>query len=341
MKRTMIKRILTMIMAISMLLSFVACDKGEDNSKNTSDTTSIDSDVIAIDSQTYISLGGGVSGGTFAMIGAAMSTVLTNHVENLNVNCEGTSGSVEACKLVGSGDLAFALSASDAFYTAGVGQGSFEGAPVEGLRIVMGGYSAPFHVIVRADSDIFSMKDLKGKRITASAGNTIQNQLPIIMEAYGYSPEDYEAVPLTQSEGADALKDGNVDVIMQTTSVGSSAYTDLTNTIDCRFISMDEEHVNKINGAYPYITADNIPAGSYPNQDDEIISVTTTNFLISHKDVPDELVYAVVKALHVYNADLDEIHYLGKKFNPEFTINNATIEIHPGAVKYYKEIGLM
>lgn len=338
------RRIFALVLAVSMLLSLAACggtSASSSASQQPADQSepSSASDKIALSSQEFISLGGGVSGGTYAMIGAAMATVLTNNIENLSVNCEGTSGSVEACKLVGSGDLAFALSASDAFYTAGVGEGSFEGAPVEGLRIVMGGYSAPFHIIVREDSNIYSMEDLKGKRITASAGNTIQNQLPIIMAAYGYAPEDYTAVPLSQSEGADALKDGNVDVIMQTTSVGASAYTDLTNTIKCRFISMDEEHINKIHEAYPYITADNIPAGSYPNQDEEIKSITTTNFLITSADVSDELVYAVTKALHVHNDELAEIHYLGEEFNPEFTVTNAPIEIHPGAVQYYKEIG--
>lgn len=248
---------------------------------------------------------------------------------------------VEACKLVGAGDLAFALSASDAFYTATVGTGSFEGAPVDGLRIVMGGYSAPFHVIVRADSDINSLADLKGKRITASAGNTIQNQLPFIMEAYGYGPDDYTAVPLSQSEGADALKDGNVDCIIQTTGIGSSAYMDLTTSINCRFLSMDEDKVAAIHEKLPYVTPAVIPAGSYKGQDEEIVSCTTVNFLISSASVDDEIVYAVCKALDMYNDEFAEIHYLGAEFTPEFTIENQIIELHPGAAQYYKELGLM
>lgn len=138
------KRIFALILTIAMALSLAACGTKEttpsDDGQNPTEQT--DPNKISISSKKIISLGGGVSGGTFAMLGAGMASVITNHVENLSVNCEGTSGSVEACKLVGAGDLAFALSASDAFYTATVGTGSFEGAPVDGLRIVMGGYSA-------------------------------------------------------------------------------------------------------------------------------------------------------------------------------------------------------
>ena len=337
------KRIFALILTIAMALSLAVCGTKEttpsDDGQNPTEQT--DPNKISISSKKIISLGGGVSGGTFAMLGAGMASVITNHVENLSVNCEGTSGSVEACKLVGAGDLAFALSASDAFYTATVGTGSFEGAPVDGLRIVMGGYSAPFHVIVRADSDINSLADLKGKRITASAGNTIQNQLPFIMEAYGYGPDDYTAVPLSQSEGADALKDGNVDCIIQTTGIGSSAYMDLTTSINCRFLSMDEDKVAAIHEKLPYVTPAVIPAGSYKGQDEEIVSCTTVNFLISSASVDDEIVYAVCKALDMYNDEFAEIHYLGAEFTPEFTIENQIIELHPGAAQYYKELGLM
>lgn len=337
------KRIFALILTVAMALSLVACGTKETASDNSGDTgtEAADPNKISISSKKIISLGGGVSGGTFAMLGAGMATVISSNVENLSVNCEGTSGSVEACKLVGAGDMAFALSASDAFYTATVGTGSFEGAPVEGLRIVMGGYSAPFHIIVRADSDIQSMEDLQGKRITASAGNTIQNQLPFIMEAYGYGPDDYTAVPLSQSEGADALKDGNVDCIIQTTGIGSSAYMDLTTSIDCRFLTMSEEAVAAIHEKLPYVTREVIPAGSYKGQDEEIVSCTTVNFLISSVDVDDEMVYAVCKALDLHNDEFAEIHYLGAEFTPEFTVANQVIELHPGAVQYYKELGLM
>lgn len=341
------KKLCALLLSFALISSLAACgEKTNSPSSNPAPGTSSSSgqsssDTISISSKQIISLGGGVSGGTFAMLGAGMATVITSNVENLSVNCEGTSGSVEACKLVGSGDLAFALSASDAFYTATVGTGSFEGAALDNLRIAMGGYNAPFHIIVRADSDIYSMQDLKGKRITASAGNTIQNQLPFIMEAYGYGSDDYTAVPLSQSEGADALKDGNVDCIIQTTGIGTSAYMDLTTSIDCRFLSMDQDKVDAIHEKLPYVVQEVIPAGSYKGQDEEMLSCTTTNFLICGAEVPDEVVYAVVKALHTHNSEFSDIHYLGAEFTPEFTVANQVIELHPGAVQYYKELGLM
>lgn len=161
------------------------------------------------------------------------------------------------------------------------------------------------------------------------------------MEAYGYGPDDYTAVPLSQSEGADALKDGNVDCIIQTTGIGSSAYMDLTTSINCRFLSMDEDKVAAIHEKLPYVTPAVIPAGSYKGQDEEIVSCTTVNFLISSASVDDEIVYAVCKALDMYNDEFAEIHYLGAEFTPEFTIENQIIELHPGAAQYYKELGFM
>ena len=132
--------------------------------------------------------------------------------------------------------------------------------------VLLWAVTAPRSMSSFARFDINSLADLKGKRITASAGNTIQNQLPFYLEACGYGPDDYTAVPLSQSEGADALKDGNVDCIIQTTGIGSSAYMDLTTSINCRFLSMDEDKVAAIHEKLPYVTPAVIPAGSYKDR---------------------------------------------------------------------------
>lgn len=288
-----------------------------------------------------ISLGGGVSGGTFAVLGAGMAKILSDHINGLSVTCEGTSGSVEACKLIGEHELAFTLSASDAFYNASKGQLGFKGNKIDNIRLVMGGYDAPFHVIVRAESPYRRIADLKGKRITCSAGNTAEYQLPIIMAAHGISRNEYTTVPLTQAEGAAALKDGNVDAIIQTTGIGSSGYVDLTTTTACRFLSIDEDIIKAINKEYPYMTRSVITAGSYRLQTEEFPTVTTTNFLIADANTQEEIVYAATKVLHLYQSELADIHPMGAQFTPKFTIENLIIELHPGAERYYREIGIL
>lgn len=288
-----------------------------------------------------VAIGTGGTGGTYALLGAGMAKVLSDNVKNAAFTAEGTSASVENTRLVSSGDMTIALCSSDAFYTASIGEGSFKGKKINNIRLIMGGYDAPFHIMVRAESPYKSIKDLRGKKVAASPGNTAENQLPIIMAAYGINEGDYKKVPLQQGEQADALKDGAVDAIIQTTGVGASAFMDLTTTIEIRFLSMDEDVIKAINKKYPYMVRSVIPAKTYRLQDKEMPTVTTINFLICNEKEDETFVYNVTKALVEHNKDLAAVHPLGARFTPKFTVANQVIPLHPGAIKYYKEIKAM
>ena len=288
-----------------------------------------------------IAIGTGGTGGTYALLGAGMAKILSDNVPGLSVTTEGTSASVENTRLVSSGDLAISLCSSDAFYTASIGAGSFKGKKIDNIRIIMGGYDAPFHVMVKEGTPYKTIADLKGKKVAASPGNTAENQLPIIMEAYGMKKEDYVKVPLQQGEQADALKNGSVDAIIQTTGVGASAFKDLTTTTDIRFLSFNDAEIKAINQKYPYMVRSTIPANTYRLQTKEIPTVTTVNFLVTRKEADPTLIYNITKALHTHNKDFAQIHPLGARFTPKFTIENPVVPLHDGAIKYYKEIGAM
>ena len=287
--------------------------------------------------QTDIFIGGGPNSGVFYIVGAAMASVINENSSTLIANVESTGASAENMLLTNAGDTDFGFTSSDILYCSSRGEREYEsGEKYENLRLAMVGYSAPFHIIVRKDSGINSVEDLKGKVIASNTGITSSYQTPAILSAFDITTDDYTSLPLSPADCCTALQDGTADAIIINLGVPAAQITDLATNIPVKLLDLGDK-IEKVCNDNPYFFADKIPAGSYNGQDEDISTVTLRIMLACNKDVPDDVVYEFCDIVYSNTEELGGIHPSAAAFTPEMTKENIMIDLHPGAQRWLDE----
>lgn len=287
-----------------------------------------------------IRIGGGPSSSanytTFAGIG---NLIMKDNPDYL-VNTEISTGSQENIRMIQNGTAQFGVAMTDVEEAAAKGNREFEGSPVD-ICHVMGGYTTMLHMFVPKDSDINSIADLKGKKLAVSKGAMAQYYMPILLEAYGLKTDDVQITETALQDICDAVNDGNADFGVHITPYTSSPIADLAATKGIKLISLDQEHIDKIVAENPFFFETTIPGGTYTGIDNDTVVIGTRNNLVCARSVDEDVVYNVVKTIIEHQDELPDIHPQAKMFNKENAVDGALIDIHPGAAKYYKEIGIM
>lgn len=334
MKKNMSQRILTAILTGAMIVSTAGCSNQPMGAGNDAAKSSTSGDKVVI------RIGGGPSASanytTFAGIG---NLIMKDHPDYM-VNAEISTGSQENIRMIQSGTVQFGVAMTDVEEAAAKGEREFEGSPVD-ICHVMGGYTTMLHMFVPADSDIQSIADLKGHKLAVSKGAMSQYYMPILLEAYGLTTDDVTITETALQDICDAVNDGNADFGVHITPFISSPVADLAATKGIRFLTIDQEHQDAITKKYPFFYPSVIPGGTYTGVDEDTQVLGTRNNLVCARSVDDEVVYNVVKSIIEHQDNLPDVHPQASQFNKENAVKGALIDIHPGALKYYKEIGLM
>lgn len=342
MKKRSFKRFLGLALASILILSVAGCsNKPVSGSSSGSPTSAPNASApVASNEKVTIRIGGGPSSGANYTTFAGIGNLISQDHPNYLINTEISTGSQENIRMIQNGTVQFGVAMSDVEEAAFKGTREFEGTPVE-ICHVMGGYSTMLHMIVSKDSDIDSIADLKGKKLAVSKGAMAQYYMPILLEAYGLTKDDVQITEIALQDICDAVNDGNADFGVHITPYTSSPIADLAATKGIKLLSIDQEHIDKIISKYPYFFECTIPGGTYTGVDEDTVVIGTRNNLICAKSVDDEIVYNFVKSIIEHEADLPDVHPMASNFNKENAVDNVLIDIHPGAVKYYQEIGLM
>jgi TRAP transporter TAXI family solute receptor len=299
--------------------------------------------------QQFISMGTSSAGGSFFPLAGAMSSVVAKHNPNIKINAEITGGSVENVKLIANNKLELALMGSQEAYEGYKGIGKFEKTgPQKKHLAVMAGHGNYWQLFTLKNRNIKTIGDLKGKKVslgsTGSAGNSLGK---LIIEAHGLTMgTDWKAEYLSHGEGPGALRDGRVDAVLQVSSVPTGTVTDITatNGADVVFINPDKKVLAELRTKYPYWTPAEIPGGAYKGHDKGTPgSFKQPAILTASADLPEATVYAILKSLLDNPAELTAANALGKHWNKKDALDpiKNLIPLHPGAIKYYKENGLM
>lgn len=333
-----IMQLISMTLILSMALAALSgCGDSTNTDPSVRQDTSSSGEKVPVASTSDIFIGGGPNSGVFYIVGAAMASVINDNSTTLVANVESTGASAENVLLTNAGDTDFGFTSSDILYCSSHGEREYaNGKKYENLQLAMVGYSAPFHIIVRAESNIQSVSDLKGKKIAANTGITSSYQAPAILAAYGITSDDYTSLPLSPADCCTALQDGTADAIIINLGVPAAQITDLSTNIDVRFLDLSTGR-DKICTDNPYFFEDIIPAGSYKGQDKDINTVTLRIMLAVNKDVPEETVYEFCNIIYNHKEDLGMIHPSAAEFTPEMTKENIMIDLHPGAQRWLDE----
>jgi len=286
-------------------------------------------------------LTGGTSG-VYYPLGVGLSQIYGKAMPDAKTSVQATKASVENLNLLqeGKGEVAFALgdSVSDAWK--GNAEAGFK-APLKKLRAIAGIYSNYIQIIARADAGIKTLGDLKGKRVSVGAAKSgTELNTREILAAAGMSYKDMGKVEyLGYGESVELLKNRQIDATLQSSGLNAAFVKDLASSMDIVIVAIPEEVARKIpDAAYQPAV---IPKGTYPKQDTDVPTVAIRNMLVTSEAVPEEVVYKMTRSMFENLPQLAAAHSAAKSIDRAGAAERLPIPLHPGAERYYKEVGVL
>ena len=291
----------------------------------------------------FLRMFSGPEGGSWYPLGSAMMGILDKTTDLSTSN--GPGGGVGNCKAVNGGRADLGWSYTHTVYNAYNGRGKFKKNHTN-IRHLLSLYPGVFQVAVPKKSGIYSMSDLKDKRIVpGKVGFTGTAIAELVLKAHDITFDSIKKSGgsvsyVGYSDSAALMKDGHSDCYMAVTSCPQSTIIHLNFRPGVRFVPIDAAHMKKVLGMEPGLMATVIPKTAYKGMDADVPALGTVTCIIINKDVPDDIAYDIVKNLY---ANWPELAKVKKKAiedsKPEKALMGAGIPVHPGALRYYKEKG--
>ena len=289
----------------------------------------------------YILATGGTSG-TYYPFGGAIANIWNTKIEGMNVTAQSTGASAENLRLINKGDAEFALVQNDVMDYAYNGTDLFEGEKLSNLATIGTLYPEVVQIAVSKASGIKSIADFRGKRISVGdAGSGVEFNAKQILEGYGLTFDDIKKSNLSFKESAEGIQNGTLDGCFVTAGVPNSALQELAYTAGLILIPVDDDAAAKICSKYGYYTKTTIPGGTYEGTDTDTQALAIMCTLAVSSKLDTDTVYQMTKALFENLPDLATAHAKGKEVSAAKAITGVSVPFHEGAVKYFKEIGLM
>ena len=297
--------------------------------------------------QTFVTIGTGGVTGVYYPTGGAICRLVNKKRKEHGIRCstESTGGSVFNLNTIRSGDLDMGVAQSDWQYHAYHGSSKFKdkGANRE-LRAIFSVHPEPFTVVARADSGIRNFGDLKGKRVNVgNPGSGQRGTMEVLMKALGWKMSDFELVSeLKSSEQSKALCDNKIDAMVFTVGHPSGSITEATTSCDSVLVNVTGSAVDMLVAENDFYRTATIPGGMYNGNTNDIKTFGVGATFVTSTRTPANVIYQVVKAVF---ENFDTF----RKYHPAFRIldkrqmikDGLSAPLHAGAVKYYKEAGLM
>lgn len=295
----------------------------------------------------FISVGSAPIGGVFNLVGGAIADVLSDQGADFGwrVQSSATSGSQENIRRLVKGQLELAMSNASITYFAVRGESGWE-RPYE-VRAVITLAPNVGMFVTRQDTGIKTFADLKGRRVyVGPAGAGFEMFLKPLFAAHGLNYEragtgDFRPINGTQSAAVDMLSDGTADAAFLGGAVPTGAVQQACSSLDIHFIPMDPEARRQLVRDYPFFNPLTVPANTYSELkvDYDTLNVGAMH-LITAAVQDEDLIYQLTKTIWDYREQVVEMHPAGKAINRQNAPRSTGTEFHPGAIRFYREIGI-
>jgi len=302
---------------------------------------------IAHANRTFVTIGTAGITGVYYPTGSAIAKMVNKKKKEYGIRAtvESTGGSVFNVNAVISGDLEFGLVQSDRQYQAVNGMAEWKDhGPQKDLRAVFSIYPESVTLIAAVDSGIKTIQDVKGKKINIGNPGSGQRRNAIdALEAVGINYEkDIKAESIKASEAAGLLQDGRIEAFFYTVGHPNESIREATSGARQVRIA-DITGIDSLLAKFPYYAKATIAISNYPgvrnDKDVETFGVKAT--LVTSAKMPDEVVYAITKEVFDNLDEFKKLHPAYASLTKENMLQCLSAPIHPGAMKYYKEAGLM
>src|ERR1700720_525013 len=302
----------------------------------------------AATSGTFFEIGGGIAGAISKPAGSPPCEHGGNcGVPGLVAVTQATQGSVENLRMVAAGQIESGIAQLDIVSWAYAGTGIFAAeGPLQNSRAIQSLFPESLQLVVRDDSAIQALADLRGKHISLGqpASGTVADAR-VVLAAAGLTEKDMTAEYLRPGVAAANVKDGTLDGFFIIGGVPVPAIRDLAAETPIRLIPVEDDVLAKMRESSTSYRRSTIPSGTYPGISAETPSIGFDALWIVSADAPDDLIYAITKAL--WNDATQRLLEaraplapLGKQVRVEDALDGLSIPLHPGAKRFYREAGL-
>lgn len=277
-------------------------------------------------------------GGVYAIYGEGVAQVISNSV-GVPTSTRQTQGPAQNLVLLKNGQTELAMVTSGPAYEAMHGELSLMGGQEYGdLRVLFAMYPTPFQMVAPISAGVSSLEDLEGKRIGAGprAGTGGEYWTRWLNDMGINASLQYGGI----GDQASQLADGRLDGIVTAGGIPHPSLSELENTQDVVIFGMSDEEQGEILKQNPYAVAFAIPGGTYETPDGELQTVAMWNFMAVDVNMPEELAYEITKQVLENNERMRATHSAARDTLAENILNNTFIPLHPGALRYYDEIGV-
>ncbi len=325
------KRILSLLLVMLALMDSVFAG-GSNESAGTSD---------GIAWPKVMTLGTAGTGGAYYSNGVTLGTLFEKYLPT-KVTVEITGGAIENVVLMSQGELDIAMTNEHLGYFADHKMSPYEDLENPNFSVLSAGLTpGVIHFVVGGNSDIKSPADLKGKVVAVGTqGNGSLSTIEAVLNFYGITFDDFTPSYLNYTEGCQGILDGTVDCCIVPAWAPVASVQQLA-AAGKPYKIIDVDRRDEFVEESPFYITWEIEPNTYPGQDYEVKTLATANIIIVRKDLPEDIVYELTKTLW---ENIEEVYTALPGLRYSLTLDNAldtTCEIHPGALKYYREIGLV
>ncbi|THV23162.1 TAXI family TRAP transporter solute-binding subunit [Peteryoungia ipomoeae] len=292
-------------------------------------------------SEQFINILTGGTSGVYYPLGVALSKIYGDNIAETRTQVQATKASVENLNLLqqGKGELGFSLGDSVKMAAEGNAEAGFRG-PLDKLRGIAAIYPNYIQIVATQEAGVKTVADLEGKSLSVGAAKSgTELNARAILGATSMSYEDLGKLEyLPFAESVELIKNRQLDATLQSSGLGNAALKDLSTSQAITVVAVPADVAEKLGSPY---AAAVIPAGTYEGQTEDVPTVTVGNFLITHDGVSDELAYQMTKLLFENVPALTAAHSAAKDIDVKKAIEGMPVPLHPGAERYYKEIGVL
>jgi len=265
-----------------------------------------------------LSIATGGTGGVYYPIGGGFAEMINNHIDGAQATAEVTGASVENMGLIMRGDA----------------------DQIENTRALASVYPNAVQLVTLTESDIHSIADLAGKRVSVGApGSGTELNARALLEANGVSYSDFTPQRLNFNETADAIRDGDIDAGFWSVGPPTSSILNLAATRDIRLIGLSDEEIANAQEVEAVFAPYELAAGMYDGMDEAVQTIGIPNVLVVNADMDEELAYQLTQLLFENTDELIAVHPAANDTTIEFTMSSTPVPLHPGALRYFEEVG--
>jgi len=294
-------------------------------------------------SKVFITMPTETVGVSYYAAGTVIANVLNEKLRdshNIYVTAQSSKGSIENIEMLKNQEAEIAILNSSVYIPAYLGIEAFEGNKFEDLRCITMLWANPMQMVVTKKSGIKKVPDLKGRRVSVGSPGSTSPITEIMVYGAGLTFDDFQAEYLGFDQSVQAMQDGKIEAAQLSGAIPHPSVLELfSSKLDVDLISLNEAEISHIIERYPYVTSFTIPKDTYPKQDYDVQTAAVTTVLVARKDLDEETVYNLTKALFENRDELIAAYSGLSDLSLDTAFKGFSVPFHKGAIKYYQELG--